>query len=192
MAFPFSLFASLFVRRIELVRFTFLFVGILDLLHDPLLVPVLRNTIIVGVGTIAAMLAFTVPCAWLYTRSDLPRKDLLIALLTVKIAVPGFLVAMGYIFLFNPSNGIGNQLIERAFGVHAFFNVYSLGWIALLQGAALTPPAFFMLVPTMRAIDTTLEDLRCARRRVEEHIRAVVRRCTKSAVGGLNSGRGAK
>lgn len=128
------------------------------ILHDPLLVPVVRNTIIVGVGTIAAMLAFTVPCAWLYTRSDLPRKDLLIALLTVKIAVPGFLVAMGYIFLFNPSNGIGNQLIERAIGVHAFFNVYSLGWIALLQGAALTPPAFFMLVPTMRAIDTTLEE----------------------------------
>jgi iron(III) transport system permease protein len=128
------------------------------ILKDPLLIPVLHNTLVTGIGTIVAMLAFTIPCAWLYTRTDLPRKDLLIALLTVKIAVPGFLVAMGYIFLFNPSNGIGNQIIERVLGIHSLFNVYTLGWIALLQGAALTPPAFFMLVPTMRAIDTALEE----------------------------------
>ena len=128
------------------------------ILNDPLLIPVLYNTLIVGIGTVAVMLALTIPCAWLYTRTDLPRKDLLIALLTVKIAVPGFLVAMGYVFLFNPSNGIGNQLIEQVFGIRSLFNVYTLGWIAVLQGAALTPPAFFMLVPTMRAIDAALEE----------------------------------
>lgn len=129
-----------------------------QILGDPNLYSVLWNTLVVGAGTIVVMLAFTIPFAWLYTRTDFPRKDLLMALLTVKIAVPGFLIAMGYIFLFSPENGIGNQFMQRLTGVEAMFNVYSIPWIIFLQGAALTSPAFFMIVPTMRAIDGALEE----------------------------------
>jgi iron(III) transport system permease protein len=139
-------------------------------LAHPLLAPVAWNTLMLGAGTLAVMLFLAVPFAWLFTRSDLPRKDLLLALITVNVAIPSFLVAIGYIFLFNPSNGLANQVARDVFGLTTSpFNIYSLGWMIVLQGAALAAPAFFMIVPCLQAIDVTLEEAAAAsgvRRRV--------------------------
>jgi len=139
-------------------------------LAHPLFAPVAWNTLMLGAGTVAVMLVFAVPFAWLFTRSDLPRKDLLLALITVNVAIPSFLVAIGYIFLFNPSNGLANQVARDVFGLTTSpFNIYSLGWMIVLQGAALAAPAFFMIVPFLQAIDVTLEEAAAAsgvRRRV--------------------------
>ena len=139
-------------------------------LAHPLFAPVAWNTLMLGAGTVAVMLIFALPFAWLFTRSDLPRKDLLLALITVNVAIPSFLVAISYIFLFNPSNGLANQVARDVFGVATSpFNIYSLGWMIVLQGAALAAPAFFMIVPCLQAIDVTLEEAAAAsgvRRRV--------------------------
>ncbi len=139
-------------------------------LAHPLFAPVAWNTLMLGAGTVAVMLLFAVPFAWLFTRSDLPRKDLLLALITVNVAIPSFLVAIGYIFTFNPSNGLANQVARDVFGLTTSpFNIYSLGWMIVLQGAALAAPAFFMIVPCLQAIDVTLEEAAAAsgvRRRV--------------------------
>ena len=124
-----------------------------------LFIPVLSNTLLLGCGTVVVMLLCTVPLAWLFTRTDLVRKDLLLALITVNIAIPSFLVAMGYIFLFNPSNGLGNQLARQLLGFTSSpFNIYSIGWMIVLQGIALSAPAFFMIVPTFAGIDAALEE----------------------------------
>ena len=132
-------------------------------LAHPLFAPVARNTLTLGAGTVVVMLLFAVPFAWLFARSDLPRKDLLLALISVNVAIPSFLVAIGYIFLFNPSNGLANQFARDAFGLtNAPFNIYSLGWMIVLQGAALAAPAFFMIVPCLQAIDVTLEEAAAA------------------------------
>ena len=130
-----------------------------EVFAHPLFGPVLANTILLAAGSTVIMLAFAVPFALLYTRTALPGKGLLIALLTANIAIPGFLVALGYVLLFNPSNGIGNQALRTLLGLRqAPFNVYSLPWIILLQGSALAAPCFFMIVPTFRAIDGALEE----------------------------------
>ena len=132
-------------------------------LAHPLFAPVAWNTLMLGAGTVAVMLVFAVPFAWLFTRSDLPRKDLLLALITVNVAIPSFLVAIGYIFLFNPSNGLANQVARDVFGLTTSpFNIYSLGWMIVLQGAALAAPAFFMIVPCLQAIDVALEEAAAA------------------------------
>jgi iron(III) transport system permease protein len=132
-------------------------------LAHPLFASVVWNTLMLGAGTVAVMLLFAVPFAWLFTRSDLPRKDLLLALITVNVAIPSFLVAISYIFLFNPSNGLANQVARDVFGLTASpFNIYSLGWMIVLQGAALAAPAFFMIVPCLQAIDVTLEEAAAA------------------------------
>jgi iron(III) transport system permease protein len=121
--------------------------------------PTLANTIALGIGSVVVMLCFAVPFAWLYTRTDLPAKSTLLVLMTVNIAIPGFLIALGYIFLFNPSNGLGNEFVRLVFGSNiSLFNVYSIGWMIVLQGLALASPAFFMIVPTFKAIDVSLEE----------------------------------
>ena len=132
-------------------------------LAHPLFTPVVGNTLMLGVGTVAVMLSLALPFAWLFARTDLPRKDLFLALITVNVAIPSFLVAFGYIFLFNPSNGLVNQVARDAFGLQdSPFNIYSLGWMIVLQGAALAAPAFFMIVPCLQAIDVTLEEAAAA------------------------------
>jgi len=129
------------------------------ILTHPLFAPTLRNTLTLGIGTVIVMLLCAVPMAWLFTRTDLPRKDLLLALITVNIAIPSFLVAMGYIFLFNPSNGLANQVARLLFSLTASpFNIYDIGWMIALQGIALSAPAFFMIVPTFQGIDAALEE----------------------------------
>ena len=121
--------------------------------------PAMINTGIVGFGTVVVMIFFTVPLAWIYSRTDLPRKNLMLALITINVAIPSFLVAMGYIFIFNPTNGIFNELWRVIVGERETpFNVYSLGWIFFLQGVALSAPAFFMMVPTFQGIDSSLEE----------------------------------
>lgn len=120
---------------------------------------VIGNTSVSGVGTVAVMLTWAIPFAWLYTRTDLPGKKILVAFLTIRVAVPSFLVALGYILLLNPANGIANILASKLFGLEdPLFNVYSLPWIIFLQGTALVTPAFFMILPTFRAIDAALEE----------------------------------
>lgn len=121
---------------------------------------VVRNTLLLGTGSVAVMWFFVVPFAWLYTRTDLPGKGLLLTLLTIRIAVPGFLVAMAYIFMFNPSNGIANTIARDIFGFESPpFNIYSLYWIIFFQGAAMVTGAFFMVVPTFGSIDAALEEV---------------------------------
>ncbi|MBI3000974.1 MAG: iron ABC transporter permease, partial [Deltaproteobacteria bacterium] len=121
---------------------------------------VVRNTLLLGTGSVAVMWFFVVPFAWLYTRTDLPGKGLLLTLLTVRVAVPGFLVAMAYIFMFNPSNGIANTIATDIFGFESPpFNIYSLYWIVFFQGAAMVTGAFFMVVPTFGSIDAALEEV---------------------------------
>jgi iron(III) transport system permease protein len=125
--------------------------------------PTTINTMINGVGTVIVMVVFTVPLAWLYTRTDMPGKNLLVAFVTINVAIPSFLVALGYIFMFNPSNGVFNVMWRSVMDSSVSpVNVYSLGWIFFLQGVAVTSPAFFMLVPTLQGIDSSLEEAAAA------------------------------
>ncbi|MGH3586446.1 MAG: ABC transporter permease, partial [Pseudonocardia sp.] len=109
-------------------------------------------------GSVAVMLVVAVPLAWLYARTDLPGKTAILVLAAVKMAIPGFLVALGYIFMFNPSNGIINTWWGDITGGGALTDVYTLKWIILLQGLDFAGPAFFMLVPTLRVIDANVEE----------------------------------
>lgn len=118
----------------------------------------LLRTLALGVGSVMVMLAIAVPLAWLYTRTDLPGKTVILFLAAAKMAIPGFLVALGYIFMFNPSNGIINTWWVDLGGSGPLTDVYSLKWIILLQGLDFAGPAFFMLVPTLRVIDVNIEE----------------------------------
>jgi len=89
-------------------------------------------------------------------RSSRPLN--IVVIITVKSAIPSFLVALGYIVLANPTNGILNQLLRSVGSEAGLLNVYSMGWMIMLQGLGLASPAFFMIAPTMRSIDSQLEE----------------------------------
>ena len=83
----------------------------------------------------------------------------------MEIKLQSYLGALSNInpFIFNPTNGIVNELWRIVIGDgQTPFNVYSLGWILFLQGVALSAPAFFMMVPTFQGIDSSLEEAAAA------------------------------
>ncbi len=120
---------------------------------------VVGNTLALGLGTVAVMLAIAVPLTWLVARSDLPGRGLVYTLLVAQVAIPSFLTAMAYVFLLNPRNGMVNLWLKGLLGVAApIFNVQSVAWMAALQGIVLVPAAVFMMLAAFAAMDPTLEE----------------------------------
>ncbi|HLQ33091.1 MAG TPA: hypothetical protein VK457_10415, partial [Chloroflexota bacterium] len=81
------------------------------LLRDSRLPRVTVQTLELGLGSALVMLAFAFPLAWLLGRTDFRWKRLLFTLLTAKLAVPGFITAMAYVWLLNPTAGILNRML---------------------------------------------------------------------------------
>ena len=138
---------------------TFTLSNYVDLFEDEDLGPVVLRTLALGVGSVAVMMMFAFPFAWLITRTDFPWKGPLFTLLTAKLAIPGFITAMAYIWLFNPSSGLLNKMFNATgIGVEPIFDVYQLSWICFLQGIVLTPACVFMMLPAFRNMDASLEE----------------------------------
>jgi len=123
------------------------------------LLDVIWRTILLGVGTIAWLFIFALPFTWLITRTDFRWKTGLFTLLTAKLAIPGFISAMAYVWLFNPSSGLVNRLLGMTNHTGApLFDIYQLSWICFLQGIILVPGGVFMLIPAFRNMDASLEE----------------------------------
>lgn len=121
-------------------------------------VPVIVNTAVLAVGSLTVMFLVTIPLAWLYARTDFRWRGAILVAATSQIAIPGFLVALGYIFLLNPSNGLVNLWWREAGGQGSLFDIYSMPWIIFLQGLTMVGPAFYFLAPAFSSVDGAMEE----------------------------------
>lgn len=130
-----------------------------DIFHAKKLTAVLLNTAILGFGSLVVMYAIAVPLAWLFARTNFRWRSAILTAATAQIAMPGFLAALGYLFMFNPTNGLVNQAWRAWSGQPgALFDIYSMTWIVVLQGLALVGPALYFLVPIFSFVDGALEE----------------------------------
>ena len=131
----------------------------INALDRSLFAEVIPNTIWVGLGTVATVLFFGFPLAWLLNRTNIPMRAFCISLIAVSVIVPGMVKAMGWIILLSPQVGLINQFLIKIFGLEsAPFDINSLGGIAFIQGLMLTPTLFFLLSGPMRSMDPALEE----------------------------------
>jgi iron(III) transport system permease protein len=99
------------------------------------------------------------PMAWLIERTDFPGKAVVFTLMTVALLIPGFAVALGWVFLLHPRIGLINQALIGLFGLTgAPFNVTSILGMGIVEGLSLTPLAFIMTSVVLRAMDPALEE----------------------------------
>ena len=84
---------------------------------EPFTYKVLWNTAGFTLIALAVSLLFGLPAAWLVERTDFPRKHCLLTLMTVGLLIPGFAVAMGWLFLLHPRIGVVNQFLQDMFGL---------------------------------------------------------------------------
>ncbi len=131
----------------------------LTVFAEPFTYKVLLNT--AGFSFIALTVAFLfgLPAAWLVERTDLPGKTVLLTFMTIGLLIPGFAVAMGWLFLLHPRIGIINQLLQNYFGfVEAPLSITTITGMGWVQGLNLTPLAFIMTAGAFRAMDPKLEE----------------------------------
>lgn len=137
----------------------FTFDNFIRLYTDPFVVKALSNTLVFSLVTVVVSLFFGISMAWLVERSDLPGKSLLYALMSLGLLLPGFFLAMGWLFLLHPRIGILNrwimdffQLTEAPFSVTT---VVGMGWV---QGLSLSSLAFILTSASFRSMDPALEE----------------------------------
>ena len=126
---------------------------------EPFTYRVLWNTAGFSLIALAVSFLFGLPAAWLVERTDFPGKTVLLTLMTVGLLIPGFAVAMGWLFLLHPRIGIVNQFLQDMFGFAdaplSITTITGMGWV---QGLNLTPVAFIMTAGAFRAMDPKLEE----------------------------------
>lgn len=120
---------------------------------------VVANTFLFSAIALAVALVFGLPMAWLIERTDLPGKRVVFTLLAVALLIPGFSVALGWLFLLNPRIGLINLGLEALFGLHAApFNISSMLGMGIVEGLSLAPVAFVMTAIVFRSMDSSLDE----------------------------------
>ena len=126
---------------------------------DPFTYDVFLNTAVFSIITLAVAFFFGTPIAWLVERTDFPGKTLLFTLMTIGLLIPGYMMAMGWVFLLHPRIGLFNQWLMRLFDLkYSLLNVATIPGMGFVQGLNLAPLAFIMTASVFRSMDPALEE----------------------------------
>lgn len=138
------------------------FNGVANYAHlfaDPVLWLAVANTVKFTALTLAVAFGFGLPLAWLVERTDLRGRSFIWTMVLASLLTPGFLLAMGWLFLAHPRIGFINSALMSAFGLEEaplpVTNVVGMGFV---QGIALAPLVFILLAPSLRMLDQRLEE----------------------------------
>ena len=119
---------------------------------------VLIDTFAFAFVSLAVALGIGIPIAWIAERTDFRAKTLLFTLMAIGLLIPGFAVAMGWLFLLHPRIGLLNQLFQIVFGMPSPFSITTILGMGWVQGLNLAPLAFIMTAAVFRSMDPSLEE----------------------------------
>src|SRR6266568_5821607 len=131
------------------------FVNIIDSLGD--VKTLLSNSLIFSLGSAAVALSYGTALAWLAERSDAPFRNLAYVSAYVSFAIPGIIKVVGWIMLLGPKAGMLNALGVALTG-QAFFNIFSLGGMVLVESFLWIPIVFLLMAAPFRSMDPSLEE----------------------------------
>src|SRR5215471_2784042 len=118
------------------------------LFSDPDFLDPLLTTAIIAVTSAAICCAVAAPIGWLVSRTDMPGRQTIRALVTASFVTPPFLGAVAWELLAAPNSGLLNQFYRTVTGAESdsyLFNIYSLpGLIFVIS--CYTFPYVFVLV----------------------------------------------
>jgi iron(III) transport system permease protein len=132
-----------------------------EVFADPQTYRLLGNSFVFAGGTLAFGMSIATLMAWLVERTDMPLKAAATIAILLPMAMPGFITAIGWSFLLNPTNGILNVMLRTALASDADYgplNVYSLAGMIFVAGLSVGPSMFLMLSAVMRNLDPSLEE----------------------------------
>ena len=128
---------------------------------SPATLPLLLNTLLFTLGSLAIGLPLAIIFAWLLERTAVPGRTWIASLILVPMTIPSLLSAIAWIQLLDPRIGLVNVALRGVLGLSADMgplDIYSLGGMCFVQGLRLVPSAYLMIAASFRAMDPSLEE----------------------------------
>ena len=130
-----------------------------ELLTDPFVLQVIKNTLIFAVSSTLVALVIGLPIAWLVERTTLPGKTLVYTLMTLGLLIPGIYTAMGWTLIAHPRIGIMNRWLVDFLGLESGpINIATPIGMGFVQGLSLASLAFILTAQMFRAMNPSLEE----------------------------------
>jgi len=155
MAFPLGAIFSTSVRNQAGLTFG----NYAEVFTKPAFLTAISNTIIISfwVGLIAVIVGGLL--GWLVTRTDLPWKKTVRALVMASFVTPPFLGAFAWTLLAGPNAGALNKLFRAVTGGDEFlFNIFTMTGLIFVMALYSFPYAFSMIANVCELISSDLED----------------------------------
>ncbi len=124
---------------------------------DPETYKLVANTLMFATGASGLSVAIALMLAWITVRTNAPFRGLLELTAVIPNVVPSLLVAISWVLLLNPTNGILNELFKLLFGF-APFNIYSIPGLIFVESLVLSPLAYLIIAAALRGMDPSLEE----------------------------------
>jgi iron(III) transport system permease protein len=123
---------------------------------DPLL-----TTAIIATSSALICCLVAAPIGWLVSRTDMPGRQTIRALVTASFVTPPFLGAVAWELLAAPNSGLLNQLYRLLTGAESdsyLFNIYSLTGIIFVISCYTFPFVFVLVANALDNMPGELED----------------------------------
>src|SRR5437763_6655022 len=131
------------------------------LFTDPDFLDPLLTTAIIAITSAAICCAVAAPMGWLVSRTDMPGRQFIRALVTASFVTPPFLGAVAWELLAAPNSGLLNQLFRLLTGADAdqhLFNIYSLTGVIFVISSYTFPFVFVLVANALDNMPGELED----------------------------------
>jgi iron(III) transport system permease protein len=131
------------------------------LFSDPDFLDPLLTTAIIATTSAAICCVIAAPISWLVSRTDMPGRQFIRALVTASFVTPPFLGAVAWELLAAPNSGLLNQLyryLTKAESDAFLFNIYSLAGIIFVISCYTFPFVFVLVANALDNMPGELED----------------------------------
>src|SRR5256714_5836658 len=133
----------------------------ITLFSDPDFLDPLLTTAIIATVSATVCCIVAAPISWLVSRTDMPGRQIIRALVTASFVTPPFLGAVAWELLAAPNSGLLNQLyryVTRAESDAVLFNIYSLTGIIFVISCYTFPFVFVLVANALDNMPGELED----------------------------------
>src|SRR6202051_2745141 len=141
-------------RHLTLQNFVTLFT-------DPDFLDPLLTTAIIATTSAAICCAVAAPMGWLVSRTDMPGRQFIRALVTASFVTPPFLGAVAWELLAAPNSGLLNKIFRAVTGAEQdeyLFNIYTLPGLIFVISCYTFPYVFVLIANALDRIPGDLED----------------------------------
>src|SRR5580700_4341983 len=131
------------------------------LFTDPDFLDPLLTTAIIATSSAIICCAVAAPMGWLVSRTDMPGRQFIRALVTASFVTPPFLGAIAWALLAAPNSGLLNQLYRFVTGAESdehLFDIYSMTGIIFVISCYTFPFVFVLVANALDNMPGELED----------------------------------